>query len=287
MNNFIELIVDAIVDSVKMLPFLFAAYLLIEYLEHRASGKIEGALKKFGRLSPVAGAATGLVPQCGFSVTAANLYAGRVISFGTLAAVFIATSDEAVPILLSHPEQYGYIWKLLLIKFLIAAAAGLTIDALLNSKPSTVQEKDEAHKELHGHCSHSCCDHGILKPSIKHTLKSWAFIFITMLALNFLIYFVGDEVIASFVGGASWLQPAMAVLVGLIPNCASSIMLTELFAGGALSFGSLVAGLVANSGVGLLYLFRTNHDLKKNLSLTGILMLIGLLSGYVVGLLPL
>lgn len=285
LHEILHLLTHALLHTLQTLPFLFAAYLLIEYLEHRAGDKLKNMLSRFGRFSPAAGAVTGIVPQCGFSVTAAKLYAGRIISFGTLAAVFISTSDEAIPILLTHPELYGYLWKLILIKIGIAAVAGFAIDAVFRrAKATPADDHSDAHDELHAGCAHGECEHGILRPALKHTLLSGLFIFLIILAMEVIVALIGEEAIAALFAKSLMLQPLLAALLGFVPNCASSIILTELFCNGALTFGSLVAGLVTNAGVGYAVLFRSNKNLKQNLLLLGVIFLIALASGYIIQL---
>ncbi len=277
----LDCFLDALIDALKLLPFLFAAYLFIEYLEHRASNKLVASLSKFGRLSPVIGAAAGLVPQCGFSVSAANLFAGRIISLGTLFAVFAATSDEALPILLGSNAR-GYALPLLAVKFAVGAAAGLLIDAL-HKRPAS-DEHLEAHDELHAHCAHECCEHGIVRTALRHTLMSFLFILASILLINVLLMLVGETTLAALFAGSGLLGTVLASLVGFIPGCGASILLTELFVGGAISFGSLCAGLTVNSGIGLLVLVRGNKRRRENLTVVGLLLLAGLLTGFVVNL---
>lgn len=284
LHDLLHLLEHALLDTLKTLPFLFVAYLLIEYVEHRAGDKMTAILSRFGRFSPLAGAVTGIVPQCGFSVAAAKLYAGRIISFGTLAAVFIATSDEAIPILLSHPDKYNYLWQLIVIKLVVAGAAGFAIDALFRRAKATPADHSHAHDEIHSGCAHGECEHGILRPALKHTALSALYIFLVIFAMEVVVELVGEETIASIFSQSLALQPLFAALVGFIPNCASSIILTELFASGALSFGSLVAGLITNAGVGYAVLFRSNKNLKQNLLLVGLLFVLGLAVGYIVQL---
>jgi len=272
---------DTLLDALKLLPFLFLAYLLIEFIEHRASDKLVAVLSRFGQFSPVAGAAAGLVPQCGFSVAAAKLYAGRLISFGTLAAVFIATSDEAVPILIAHPESYPYLWKLLVLKFAVACVVGFIIDVVLKNDAGS-ETHTSAHDHLHEGCAHDECEHGILMPAIKHTAKSALFIFLVLITVNVAVEFVGEDTIASLFTKSLILQPLVASLVGLIPNCASSIILTELFLSGVISFGALVSGLIVNAGIAYIVLFRAKKSgLKRSFALTGIIIAVGLLTGYI------
>lgn len=285
MDTVLHVLEHALIDTLKTLPFLFLAYLLIEYIEHRASDKFTAMLSRFGRFSPAAGAVTGIIPQCGFSVTAARLYTGRLISFGTLAAVFIATSDEAIPILLSHPDQYSYIWKLIVVKLVVATAAGFFIDAVFQrSAPSLPQQHNHAHDEIHAGCGNDECEHGILKPALRHTALSALYIFIVLLILEIVVVFVGEAAIASLFTRSLALQPVFAALVGFVPNCASSIVLTEMFASGVLSFGSLMAGLVTNAGVAYAVLFRTKENFKQNLLLIGIIFVVGIATGYIIQL---
>lgn len=284
LQTIFDVLWDAFLDTLLPLLFLFFAYLLIEYIEHKATDKMLGLLSKFGRFSPVAGAVTGIVPQCGFSIAASNLYSGKLITFGTLAAVFIATSDEAIPILLSQPAQYGYIWQLIVIKLIVATVAGFIIDTLLKPGEDT-GSVEEAHNSMHAHCAHDECDHGIFKPAIKHTLTSGLYIFLVLVAVGFVVAFVGEHAIASIFTDSAVIQPAVAALVGFIPSCASSIILTELFAQGAITFGALIAGLITNAGVAYAVLFRANRKhLKRNWLLVGIIALVGLLCGYLIQL---
>ena len=277
---FLDSLLDALLDSVKMLPFLMAAYLLIELLEHHSEGKFEKAVSGLGKAGPVIGAVLGLVPQCGFSVTAANLYGGRIISVGTLMAVFIATSDEAIPVLISNPGYYRYILVLLLIKLISGIVFGLVADFICKSGPATEYEKEEAHHHLHEHCDDDCCEGGVFKMAVKHTLKSWGFLFGVLLVINLAIGFIGEDVLSDFIGANVALQPLLATIIGLIPSCAPSLILSGMFVSGMLKFGALVAGLTVNAGVGLLYLFRSNENKKANVLIVLSLTVISLLCGY-------
>lgn len=275
---FWDILKDTVVDGVKMLPFLFVAYLLIEYVEHRSAKRLEQALKGFGRFGAVGGALLGCVPQCGFSAAAANLYAGRVITLGTLIAVFLSTSDEAIPVLLAHPGSLGVIGKLLLVKIIIAVAAGCIIDCFVR-KPA--DEKD-THDHLKKMCTHCHCDdHHLLSSALRHTLQIFLFILLFSFVLNFLIAWVGEEQISRLLMQNSLLQPVIAGLFGMIPNCASSVILTELYLSGSLSFGAAVAGLSAGAGVGVAVLFKVNHDVKENMGILAILWAVAVVCGIV------
>ena len=263
----------ALEETAKLLPFLFVAYLLMEYLEHHAAAKMEGLLRAIGPAGPLVGAVLGCIPQCGFSATASNLYAAGLVSRGTLLAVFLSTSDEALPLLLGHGNAGSEIGKLLLSKLLIGIVAGFVVDALLRKfgKP----------RELTDLCEHcGCHDHGgIVRPVLWHTLRIALF----CLVLNFLLHLgfdlLGQERLASLLLSGSWAQPFLAALVGLVPNCAASVMLTQLYLGGVISFGSVLAGLCAGAGVGLAVLLRVNGDKKESLRIVVTLYLISAVVG--------
>jgi hypothetical protein len=274
----VPIILDALLETAKLIPFLFAAFLLMEYIEKKAGERFVSALSKSGRLTfagPPFGGLLGILPQCGFSVAAANLFAGKLISLGTLMAVFLATSDEAIPILLANPAHIADIWKLLAVKFVVAVIFGILIDLLLKRFD---KKKDVADFEEFCHdCG--CHEHGVFYSAIKHTVNIIVFILLLNLALGFIVGAVGEEAFFDFLGSFGVFQPAAAALVGLIPNCASSVLLTELYIEGGLSFGSTVAGLCTGAGVGILVLFRANRDIKENILIVALLYVIGVLTG--------
>ena len=273
----LDVLLDALIDSLKMLPFLFAAYFLIEYLEHKASEKMTRSLQSLGPWGPVGGAVLGIVPQCGFSVAAANFYAGRLISLGTLLAVFIATSDEAIPILLAHPDQLGYIGPMLLIKLISAVAAGLLADLFVRRFVKPRREKP--FEELCVDCD--CEPHSVLVSALRHTLEIFLFILLVNLLLGLAFYLVGEENISRVLLSGSAFQPFLTALIGLVPNCAASVLLTELFVSGSLSFGSCMAGLCAGAGLGLVVLFRTNRRIRENLAIVGALYGVSVVTGLI------
>ena len=257
-----------------MLPFLFAAFLLLEGLEHYSSAWIRRTLTKIEKAGPVVGAVFGCIPQCGFSVMAANLYSGGVISVGTLLAVFLATSDEAVLILVGHPGNGTAIFSLLAAKLIIAIAAGYLADLFFARLISTK-------KEIEDLCHHCGCHnhHGILRPALNHTVRLFAYIFLCTLILNGVIEAVGLDSVSTFLLNGSILQPFLAALLGFIPNCAASVLLTELYLGSALSFASVIAGLCTNAGVGLIVLFKVNPDKKECVKFTGLLYACAVIAG--------
>lgn len=263
-----EILEHALLDSLQTLPFLFLAYLLIEFLEHHASGKMEKALAGSGKLGVVIGALLGCVPQCGFSAIAANLYAGRIITLGTLMAVFLSTSDEMIIIMLSEPGHVGEMLLLIGIKVVIAVLAGLVIDFIVKKNNGSGEENI---KKL---CSGCGCEHGIFLSALKHTVSIFAIVLAANIVLGGLIHLVGEENLGKFMLSGSFFQPILAAVIGLIPNCAASVLITELYIGGALTLSSAVAGLCAGAGVGLIVLFRANRNLKDCVRI--ILLLFGI-----------
>lgn len=280
-----DVLLDAVLDCLKLVPFLFLAYLLIEYLEHRSNGKLEKWLAGSGRLGTVIGALLGCVPQCGFSVAAANLYAERVISMGTVVAVFLATSDEAIPVLLANPGHAGDILMLIAAKLVIAVLFGLLIDFVFSRRRAELHG-EAVHTETEHLCEHcGCGQKGIVLPALKHTGSILLFIFIITLALNAVIYFIGEENLGSVLLQNSLFQPLLAAVIGLIPNCASSVLITELYIAGSISFGSAIAGLCSGAGLGLVVLFRMNRSKKENFEILGWVFAIACVSGVVLQLL--
>lgn len=280
-----DIILDTILDSLKMLPFLFGAYLLIEWIEHKASGKIKTVLAASGKSGPLWGAALGLVPQCGFSVAAANLYAGGVITTGTLIAVMVSTSDEAIPVMLAHPDQYKSLLLLLGTKFVLAIIAGFLAGILFQGeKEPILAPHHNGHEHTHEHCDHCDCKGGIWQNALRHTGGTFFFIVVCMLLLNIAIAWIGEDVLAAFLTENRVLQPFVAALVGFIPNCAASVILTELYLSGVLSFGAAIAGLSTGAGVGLLVLLRTNRNWKENGKILAFLYGFGVCAGLLIQL---
>lgn len=285
----IEVIEDTLIDALKLVPFLFLTYLLMEYLEHKTGDKTKEAIKKSGKLGPLFGAILGIVPQCGFSAAAASLYAGRVITMGTLIAVFLSTSDEMLPILISEAAPISLIVQVLLIKLVIGAIAGFIIDAVrgLIIKRKKVSNKEEEAEEAIGHmCEHDHCDceHGIIKSSIKHTLNILIFIIIITFILNTIVHFIGEENISNAIASVPFVGILVSALFGFIPNCAGSVIITELYLSNLISLGSMMAGLLVGSGIGILVLFKSNKHMKQNFTIAGLLYLIGIISGLIIDL---
>ncbi len=280
MEMMLDVIEEAVVDSVRLLPFLFVAFLLIEALERYSGDLTEKALTRVGRAGPLLGAILGCIPQCGFSVLAANLYAGGVVSVGTLLSVFLSTSDEAVILLLGSPGNLENVGILLLLKVIISTAAGYLTDAFLARRIVVPKESGVLCKDL------GCQEESnILKPALNHTVRVFAYLFIFTLILDFLIEVFGIHRLSAFLLGDSVLQPVIAAVIGLIPNCVASVILSELFLSGALSFPSLVAGLLSSAGIGWLVLFRVNRERNENLKILGLLFCVAAVTGLIMEIL--
>ena len=277
MELLMDVVLDAAVDTLKLLPFLFLTYLAMEALEHHAGERSEEAVRKAGSLGPVVGAVLGVVPQCGFSAAASTLFAGRVITVGTLLAVFLSTSDEMLPILIAEQAPLSLIGQVLLIKVAVAIVVGFVVDALVR----LAKRDGDGHIHIHELCEqeHCDCEDSVLVSAVKHTLQVTVFIFLVALVVGFVIEWVGPEALASFMSQNPALSVVAASLVGLIPNCAASVAITELYLEGALGFGAMMGGLLVSAGVGLLVLFRTNRPMGLNFAITGVLLAVGVAFG--------
>ena len=335
----------AFIDTLKLVPFLFVTYLAMEALEHYASSKSIVAVRRAGTTGPVIGALLGVVPQCGFSAAAATLYSARVITLGTLFAVFLSTSDEMLPIMIAAQAPAGFIAEVLAIKALCGLIAGFAIDVVLRLRHHAVEAmrirdlcerdhcgcddesaanciddwgaeysneeergaelacaSDERHERDHAHGQNRGHDHSrdhvnahnrshghahgfgaIAKSSLVHTLQVTLFIFLVSLALEIVIDGVGEDTLASFISANSNLSVVVSAIVGLIPNCAASVVLTELYLEGALSTGAMLAGLLVSAGVGLLVLFRANRPMHENFLIAAGLVACGVVFGFIVG----
>lgn len=274
-------------DTAKILPFLFLTYLLMEFLEHKAGGAAERWLKGSGRVGPLLGGALGILPQCGFSAAASGLYTGRIITTGTLLAVYLSTSDEMLPILISNGASLPLILKLLGTKLIIGMAAGFAVDliaALLRPKNQAAPEPQIEELCEREHCD--CHDHFLLS-ALKHTLHVTVFLFVFTFILNLTVEAIGEDTIAALILNRPILGSLLAALAGLIPNCASSVILTELYLEGILSVGAMLSGLLVNAGVGLALLFRNNRPVKDSFRVLLLLFFIGVLCGILIDITPL
>ena len=271
--------IHAFEENLRMLPFLFVAFLILESVEHYSDSLLPRIFrhKKGG---PVIGAVLGCVPQCGFSALASSLYCGGIITIGTLIAVYISTSDEAILIMMAKPQSSGLILHLLLTKIVIAVIAGYLLDFFWN-------RKSRPEKCVEDLCSHCGCSshHGIFRPALNHTLKLFLFLFFFTTLLNLLIELVGLESLSRLMLGDTLFQPFLTALLGLLPNCASSVLITQLLLDGVITFGSAVAGLCSGAGIGLIVLFKTSKNVRENLMIAGILYLIAAAAGIILNFL--
>lgn len=277
----LEVLIDTIVDSIKLLPFLFIAYLIMEYIEHKTSDKTKEIVQKSGKFGPFIGGILGIFPQCGFSAIASNLYAGRIITLGTLIAIFLSTSDEMLPILISKAVSIDIILKILGLKLLIGIIAGFIIDIIIRYFKKNEDDNKEKIVEIceHEHCH--CEKEGILKSSLKHTISIFIYILIVSFILNTIIHIIGEDKLSMLILNRPVLGPIIAGIIGLIPNCAASVILTELYLSQVISISTMISGLLVGAGVGILILFRVNKNIKENIKIIGLLYTIGVIAGII------
>ena len=271
----LDIILDTLIDLLKIIPFLFVAFLIMEYFEHSLSKK-KNVLKN-KKVGPIVGSLLGVIPQCGFSVMATNLFSSRVITIGTLIAIYLSTSDEMLPILITNKVSFKLIVFILLIKIVVGIIFGYLIDFFWKKKETkdfSICDDDHCH-----------CEKGIFKSSLIHTLKISSYILITTFLLNTLIYYLGEDTISKILLKNNFFGPFLASLVGLIPNCSASIILTELYLSKVITTGMLIGGLLTGSGIGLLVLFKVNKDKKENFFILISIYLIGVLVGIIFDLL--
>ncbi len=283
-----EWLADAIIDSFHILPLLFIVFFIIELIEYFYADKINSFMKKSEKAAPLIGSLAAIIPQCGFSVIASTLYIRKFITKGTLIAIYLATSDEAIPILLANPTHIHYVVPIIGIKIVIAVLAGYLIDFVLKNDKyiPLIQEADNEEDE-------GCCHHSVSKRRkreliyhpLKHTFNIFLFILIITVLLNFVIAFYTDHsVLHVLLGKVKFLEPVITAFIGLIPNCAVSIALTMLLIKGSISFGAVISGLMSNAGLGILVLFRHNENIKDSMKIVGILLLISIVSGMLIQL---
>jgi len=274
----LDIILDAFLDVLKLIPFLFVAFLILEYIEHKMSDKNIKLLVNNKRIGPIIGGVLGAFPQCGFSVMVTRFFSSRVITIGTLIAVYLSTSDEMLPILISKGVNVLTIIKIIGIKVLVGIISGYLIDL--------IYRKNKYHDEIHDMCeASSChCEKGIFYSSFRHTLNICVYLLITTLIINFVIYFVGEDKISNFLSHSNGFVYFISSLIGLIPNCASSVIITEIYLANMISLGTLLSGLLTGSGVGILILFKTNKNLKENIIILLMIYFIGVIVGYLIDL---
>ena len=270
MDKIWDILLDSVIDSLRLLPFLFLAFLIIEFIEHKCGEKSKKIISDSGRFGPILGGLLGGIPQCGFSVLATNLYVTRIITMGTLIAIYLATSDEMIAIFLSNQVPISTILLIVGMKVVIGIACGLIIDLVIRKKKKKMDISM---------CDDCDCEHSLLKASLIHTFKILGSIFIIILILNIMFAYLNEDIIDTIFMKTSIFSPFVSALIGLIPNCGSSVLISELYINGVINFGSLMAGLLANSGVGILVLFRTNKNIKENISIILLLYVISVIIG--------
>lgn len=279
----LEIILDTLSDSIKLLPFLFLTYLAMEYMEHKAGEKMQSVIRRSGKCGPFIGGILGVFPQCGFSAAASNLYAGRIITIGTLMSIYLSTSDEMLPIFISENVGIGIILKVLGAKVLIAVIAGILIDAVCNRFFIKGERKPEIEHLCEQHHCH--CEDGIVKSALRHTLEIFLYLLAVSFVLNALIAVIGEDFLENLLLDKMLVGEVLAGIVGLIPNCAASVIITQLYLKGILSAGAMMSGLLVGAGVGILVLLRVNDRPKENAIIVSMLYLTGVGAGIIVELL--
>lgn len=301
MQIFLSALSDAALDTLKVVPILYLAYLLVAYLSHSKSKNFTRFMNKSKKAGPAAGAFLGCVPQCGFSSVMSDLYSRRAITLGTLMAVFLATSDEALPIMIANPSYIVDMLLLIGLKIVFALLFGYLIDLVLSffehrkakrqMEPILAEELEHTHDHCtchgHGDTKQHCNSDNIFLDALMHTLNIMLYIFVATLFINIIVESVGMDALTSWFGGNVYIQILLAGLLGLIPNCASSVFLVELYINGGIAFSAMFAGLSVGAGVGLVVLFIKNRGKRKileNIGIVGLLYVLGIISGFVVSL---
>ncbi|MBQ8857480.1 MAG: arsenic efflux protein [Lachnospiraceae bacterium] len=280
-----HVLMHAIEDNIRIIPFLFVTYCIMEYMEHAMSKKTEHAVKYSGKMGPLFGGILGIIPQCGFSAAAASFYSGGVITLGTLLAIFLSTSDEMLPILISETVPVMTIVKILGVKAVIGVIAGFLVDFGLKriGKGHVVQKHiHDLCEQEHCHCEEE--ESSIWKSALIHTVKVFGFIFIVSVLLNLVLECGGESALELLANNNSFLAAILTGIVGLVPNCAASVIITQLYLKQFISAGAMMAGLLVGAGVGVLVLFRTNRPVQQNMKITGLLYAIGVAAGLLIDL---
>ena len=288
MEMIIDVVLDAVIDSLKILPFLFLTYLVMEYLEHKTSEFTSSIVEKTEYLGPLWGGLIGIFPQCGFSAAASNFYAGRVITLGTLIAIYLSTSDEMVPLFISEHVPVGLLVKILASKAVIGILIGFAIDFVVHAyhKAKNRSANDPVRIEALCEKEHCHCDDeentgvlGIIKSALVHTLHIFLFVLVFTLILGFIIELIGEDKLAVLLKTSPVVSHILAGLIGLIPNCAASVIITELYLDQMITLGTMMSGLLVGAGIGLLVLFRVNDNKKENINIALLLFVFGTVAG--------
>lgn len=308
MDVIIDALIDSLKDTLELVPFLFLTYLAMEALEHGMAGRTEDIIRKADKSGPIVGALLGALPQCGFSAMAGTLYAGGVVTAGTLVAVILSTSDEMIPVFIAHQEPVSRLLSIVGVKVVVGMAVGLVLDAVLR----LTHRSGDGHAHIHELCdrAHCHCDDelgesdaahdaaassggvaghhhpqahhaawGIVRSAAIHTVEVTFFIFLVTLAFGLVFSLVGQNAIGEFLGVHPVRATFLAALIGLIPNCGASVVIAELYLDGSLAAGPMLAGLLVSGGMGLLVLFRTNPDMRKNVTVTLFVYAVGVAVG--------
>lgn len=276
----LDILLDSLLDSVKLLPFLFLTYLLMEFLEHHTGSSFTRRIETAGRFGPLWGGLLGVIPQCGFSTAASSLFSGRIITVGTLLAVYLSTSDEMLPIMISNAVPGRTIGKILGIKAVIGILTGFMIDYIYIH----IMKKQNKKVNIHKICEeeHCHCEQGIVYSAFMHTMKIFVYILLISFGLNIMIGIIGEDTLANLFSSIPVVGEMIAALVGSIPNCASSVVITQLYLDRIISAGAMMSGLLVNAGVGLLVLIRLNRDRKQNAGIIAVLYTAGVLWGILI-----
>lgn len=272
----LELLEDVLHDAIPMLPFLYITYLLMEYLEHKGNAHFTRILENTRRLGPILGAILGVIPQCGFSVLAVGLYLNGTITVGTLLAVFISTSDEAIPILVSQPKEVDTLIGVIVVKLVVAILVGYLVDSMVKHHQL---KQNHPIKNIHADCEKEEEEHGIFYIAFIHTMKIFVFVFVINFILSYIMDAIGQDTLRTFLANGSIIQPAFAAIAGFIPNCAASVILAQLYLDQVISFGSLTAGLITSAGLGLLVMLKMYDNKKDIVRIMLILFISAVLTG--------
>lgn len=289
-GRFFDVAADTLSDSLKILPFLLVTYLFMELLERHTQDRVGKWVQSAGHFGPLFGGIFGVMPQCGFSAAASNLYAGRVITVGTLLAIYLSTSDEMLPLMISERVSLSLILPILAAKAVIGMIWGFLLDFAARKTRILRHRKVEEDFRIHEICEREHChceeeEGSILRCALVHAIHIFVFVLMFTFLLNLIVTLIGEDAIRGVLMGRPLLSHVFAGLIGLIPNCAASVIITELYLGGMISIGTMLSGLLVGAGIGLLVLYRVNPEPKKNLAITLILYACGVLSGALADLL--
>ncbi|MBQ9019592.1 MAG: arsenic efflux protein [Bacilli bacterium] len=274
----LDCLLDALMDTLKIIPYLFITFLLLELIEHKLTKKTQKAITKYNKFGPIIGGIFGGLPQCGFSAMASNLYTGGVITKGTLIAIFLSTSDEMLPIMLGEKVSIPLVLNIIGFKVIVGIIIGLIVDLIIKSKIDDKKIEDMCDEE---HCH---CKNGIFISSVIHTMKTTLFLLIANVVIGLGIYYIGENNLAKLLHSKNILVYFASSLIGLIPNCAASVILTEVYLSKLITIGTLLSGLLTGSGIGILLLFKNNKNIKENLFIISIIYFVGVIIGFLVDL---